>query len=249
MKSIKSFLRQLLGQPAYLRFTSGVFFLYYRMGWLKHNPSYYNHHYAKQLIKPGDVVIDIGGNLGYFTLIFSKLVGPQGRVLAVEPVALYRQVLKKNISGCTNVTILPYALGEQEAEIQMGNPSADRHRHGLMRVLKKEETAQGTPFETYPVQMRPPMQLFSNLARVNYIKCDIEGYEIPVIPLMQPLIEKHRPVMQIETDGEHKKQLLQFFRELNYKPCYVEKDKLLPLVNSEQALYGDVVFLPAEREV
>lgn len=248
MKSIKSFLRRLLGQPAYLRFTSSVFFLYYKMGWLKRNPSYYNHHYAKHLVKPGDVVIDIGGNLGYFTCIFSKLVGPQGKVLAVEPVALYRQVLEKNIAGSGNVTILPYALGEQEAQIQMGNLSVDKHRHGLMRVLKKEETTELAASETHPVQMKQPMQLFNHLSKVNYIKCDIEGYEIPVIPLMRQLIAKHRPIMQIETDGENKKQLLQFFQELNYQPFYVEKDNLLPLLNPEQELYGDVIFMPAERK-
>jgi FkbM family methyltransferase len=247
MKSIKSFLIRLLGQPAYLRLTSSLFFLYYKMGWLKNNPSYNNHHYANRLVKAGDVVIDIGGNLGYFTRIFSKIVGPQGKVLAVEPVALYRKVLERNVAGLNNVTILPYALGESETEIQMGNPSVDKHRHGLMRVLKKEEATQLA--NTYPVQMKTPMQLFNDLQRVNYVKCDIEGYEIPVIPLMRPLIEKHRPLMQIETDGDNKKQLLKMFEELNYQPFYVDKDTLLPLLNPEQALYGDIIFMPAERKV
>ncbi len=249
MKLIKSFLSRLLGQPAYLNLTGSLFFLYYKMGWLKNNPSYYNHYFVKHLVKQGDVVIDIGGNLGYFTRIFSKLAGPQGKVLAVEPVALYRKLLEKNVARCTNVTILPYALGEAEGEIQMGNPSADKHRHGLMRVLKKEETIQFNTAETYTVHMKTPMHLFSNLLIVNYIKCDIEGYEIPVIPLMRPLIEKQRPVMQIETDGENKEKLMQFFQELQYQAYYVEKDKLLPLINTNQALYGDIIFIPSEKSI
>lgn len=239
----------MLGQETYLRFTSSLFFLYFKMGWLKSNPSYYNHHFAKNLIKSGDTVIDIGGNLGYFTRIFSDIVGPAGKVITVEPVAMYRKVLQKNVAGLMNVTILPYALGEQEAEIPMGIPSADKHRHGLMRVLKKEEATTLKADETYMVQMKIPMQLFSDLLKVNYIKCDIEGYEIPVIPLMRPLIEKHRPIMQIETDGDNKKKILQLFQELHYQPFYVEKDKLLPLMNTEQELYGDIIFVPAEKSI
>ncbi len=247
MKTIKSLLRRLLGNHLYLRLTSGMFFLYYKKGWLKTNPSYYNHYYVKQLIKPGDTVLDIGGNLGYFTRIFSQLVGSEGKVLTVEPVAMYRQVLEKNIAGCCrNVAVLPYALGEQEATIPMGIPSADKHRHGLMRVLKKEEASQLAASETHQVQMKVPMQLFGNLDRIDYIKCDIEGYEIPVIPLMRPLLEKHRPIVQLETDGDNKKQLLRLFDELAYHPFYVDKNSLLPLLSPDQALYGDIIFMPGK---
>lgn len=244
MKTIKSLLRRLLGNSAYLRLTSSLFFLYYKMDWLKSNPSYYNHYYVKQLVYPGDTVLDIGGNLGYFTRIFSSIVGPTGKVLAVEPVEMYRQMLEKNVAKCGNVAILPYALGEQEATIPMGIPSADKHRHGLMRVLKKEEASQLSTNETHQVQMKVPMQLFGDLPKVNYIKCDIEGYEIPVIPLMRPLLEKHRPIVQIETDGENKKKILQLFQELNYKPFYVDKNELLALKSVDQALYGDIIFMP-----
>lgn len=247
MKKIKSLLRNLLGNQGYLRFTSSTFFLYYKNGWLKNNPSYYNHYFVKQLVKPGDTVIDLGGNLGYFTRIFSDLVGPNGKVLSVEPVAMYREVLEKNVAGRSNVTILPYALGEKEASISMGIPSTDKHRHGLMRVLKNEEASQLAANETHTVQMKVPMQVFGNLDKVNYIKCDIEGYEIPVIPLMQPLIEKHRPVLQIETDGENKKKILQLMRDLHYEPHYVDKDRLLPLKSDDQILYGDIIFVPVNK--
>ena len=245
MKTIKSLLRRLLGNHLYLRLTSRLFFLSYKMGWLKNNPSYYNHYYVQQLIKPGDTVLDIGGNLGYFTRIFSQLVGTNGKVLVVEPVEMYRQVLEKNIIRCCrNVAVLPYALGEREATIPMGIPSADKHRHGLMRVLKKEEASQLSAAETHLVQMKVPMQLFGDLSRIDYIKCDIEGYEIPVIPLMRPLLEKHRPIVQIETDGDNKKQILRLFEELRYKPHYVEKNSLLPLKSAEQELWGDIIFMP-----
>jgi hypothetical protein len=113
--------------------------------------------------------------------------------------------------------------------------------------LKQEEAGKLTAHEKHTVQMKVPMDLFGNLERVDYIKCDIEGYEIPVIPLMQPLIEQHRPLMQVETDGDNKAKLLQLFRQWQYQPYYVNKDKLLPLSNPAQALYGDIIFIPAEK--
>ncbi len=192
-------------------------------------------------------MIDIGGNLGYFTKIFSRLVGKTGRVYTVEPIELYRQVLEKNISSLQNVTILPYALGESDGTILMGNPSSDKHRHGLMRVLKKDETQFIAAAEKYEVSMKHPLHLFESLGKIDYIKCDIEGYEIPVIPLMEPLIAKQLPLMQIETEGENKFLILEMMWKLGYKSFYAEKQKLIPVLTPDQTVIGDLMFIPVHR--
>ncbi len=247
MKTIKALLNKLLGQKNYLRLTSTVFFHYFNKGWLNDNPSYYSHYFVKNLIQQGETVIDIGGNLGYFTKIFSRLVGKTGRVYTVEPIELYRQVLEKNISSLQNVTILPYALGENDGTILMGNPSSDKHRHGLMRVLKKDETQFIAAEEKYEVAMKHPLHLFESLGKIDYIKCDIEGYEIPVIPLMEPLIARQLPLMQIETEGENKFLILEMMWKLGYKSFYAEKQKLIPVLTTDQTVIGDLMFIPAHR--
>ncbi|MEO7312395.1 MAG: FkbM family methyltransferase [Chitinophagaceae bacterium] len=247
MKSIKSLLNKLLGQKHYLRLTSTLFFHYFNKGWLRDNPSYYSHYFVHNLIQQGDTVIDIGGNLGYFTKIFSRLVGKTGRVYTVEPIELYRQVLEKNIANLGNVTVLPYALGEDDGTILMGNPSSDKHRHGLMRVLKKDETQFLPAGDKYEVEMKHPLHLFETLGKIDYIKCDIEGYEIPVIPLMEPLIAKQLPLMQIETEGENKFTILEMMWKLGYKSYYAEKQTLVPVITTEQPVIGDLLFIPAHR--
>jgi FkbM family methyltransferase len=245
MKTIKKILLQWLGHKRYLQLTSSFFFTARNQNWLRNQPAYYAHYLALEFINPGDTVIDIGANLGYYARPFAKKVGANGKVLAVEPIALYREVLEHNVAGLTQVTILPFALGETEGTIQMGNPSEDKHRHGLMRVLKEDEAKANT--EVYEVAVKNPMQLFGSLEKVDYIKCDIEGYEVPVIPAMRPLIEKLRPIMQVETEGDNKKVLMGLFKDVNYVTFFAGKDELVPYPDATQHLRGDLIAIPAEK--
>lgn len=72
----------------------------------------------KDTIKPGMVVLDIGANIGYYTLIASKLVGDTGKVYAFEPVPRNYQFLKKNvqINNYTNVVTIPKALSNKKGK-------------------------------------------------------------------------------------------------------------------------------------
>lgn len=241
--TIKAWLLKLLGQEKYLALTSAIFFVAYHTGWLRNNPSYFTHYMATRFIQRGYTVIDIGANLGYYSCIFAAKTGTAGKVLSVEPIELYRRILVKNTADFPQVVILPYALGENEGTLKMGNPSQAKHRHGLMRVLKEEETGS----EYYKVPVKNPLNLFSGEEKIDYIKCDIEGYEVPVIPAMKPLIEKHRPLMQIETEGENKKLLMQLFKGLNYRTFYASHDNLIPYQDSEKVLPGDLICIPEEK--
>jgi FkbM family methyltransferase len=242
MKKIKSLLLSLLGQKAYLRLTSRLFFVYFNNGWLRSKSNYYTHYFVKNFISEGDTVLDIGANLGYYSKQFAKLVGNSGKLYSVEPIELYRSVLTHNLAGLSNVIILPFALGESDGTIKMGNPSTDKHRHGLMRVLNEQEQQNESDF--YEVTMKNPATLFSKMGRIDYIKCDIEGYEVPVIPIMKPVIEKNQPIVQIETDGENKTIIHKLLTDLKYHIFYVEADKLIPYPDETQLLGGDLIGIP-----
>jgi FkbM family methyltransferase len=245
MKKIKSLLLSILGQKAYLRFTSRMFFIYFNNGWLRSKPNYYTHYFVKNFISEGNIVLDIGANLGYYSKQFAKLVGSSGKVYSVEPIELYRSVLTHNLAGLSNVTVLPFALGENDGTIKMGNPSTDKHRHGLMRVLTEQE--QRSESSVYEVSMKNPAVLFSKFGHIDYIKCDIEGYEVPVIPIMKPVIEKNQPIVQIETDGENKTIIHKLLTDLKYSLFYVAEDKLIPYPDESQWLGGDLIGIPAGK--
>ena len=77
----------------YIYTLSKFYFFSYDLGLLKKKPLYKYHYFLKSIIQKNDVVIDIGANLGYFSLYFSKWTGPEGVVYAVEAVETVRKVL------------------------------------------------------------------------------------------------------------------------------------------------------------
>lgn len=224
MLLIKRILFKVLGLRRYLQLISQVFFFSYKQGWLKNKQEYYCHYFMQRLIKSGDTIIDIGANLGYYTLIFAQLTGEKGQVYAVEPVKLFRYILKKHAKSYSNIHILPYALGqENEKTISMGLPASNKYlSHGRTRVMGNTEN-QDFKYR-FNAEMRNPSDLFSELTAIDYIKCDIEGYEIVVIPEMLSLIEKFEPIVQIETDGENRKKIIDLLKPLGYSIFYIDQD-------------------------
>jgi FkbM family methyltransferase len=72
-------------------------------------------------VRPGDVVVDVGANIGYYTLLFARCVGPQGRVYAFEPDPTNFDLLQRNIqrNGYTNVTLVRKAVAAQSGTLRL----------------------------------------------------------------------------------------------------------------------------------
>lgn len=89
----------------------------------------------EDIVKPGMVVLDIGANLGYYTVLFSKLVGPSGEVFAFEPDATNYRVLSENIklNNCDNVTALNLALSDRSGEQEFFTDKTHFGVHSLAR--------------------------------------------------------------------------------------------------------------------
>ena len=210
-------LYRLLSLENYLRVVSRMFFLYRALG-LGHKGRALEYVYhLPQLVKKGDKVIDIGANLGYYTCPLADIVGAEGRVYAVEPVPVIFSVLKRNVGKRKNVELLNYALGEEERTIEMANDSvaaAGYFGTGRNFVSEGELSQDAVKFTA---QMRRGSELFGGLEKLDFIKCDIEGYERVVLPELKPLIEKFHPTVLVETDGESRQQMVKMFKEMDYR--------------------------------
>jgi FkbM family methyltransferase len=244
---IKQLLYKLLGVTNYLIVVSRLFFISYALGLLKKDKTFDCHYFIKSLIRKGDHVIDIGANLGYYSRLFAKLVGPKGKVYSVEPVTLFRKILKINTRGFKNTTIIPYALGEEDNKsIVMGIPKSNKYlRHGLTRVL---DTNENEPFEfTFDEKMFTPVTLFGNLERCDYIKCDVEGYEIHIIPQLEFLLNSFHPIIQIEIEPINRKSITDFLLALTYSAFYLKDKLLFPIGDQMQVIEGDIFFVPRNK--
>mgnify|MGYP003296333846 CR=1 FL=1 len=236
-QSIKRLLYKSLSLENYLKTLSWGFFAGFRLGVASQSPAYEYPHFLKRLVAKGDTVLDIGANLGYYSRILSRLVGSSGRVFAVEPVAPIMGVLRHNLRHCKNVEILPYALGEEEREIVMCNDTARYQGYfgtGQNFVGDAAATEGEQEGERFPAQMRRGSELFSKLTRLNFIKCDIEGYEVVVMNELRPLLERFRPTVLIETGGENRAKIIKLFHSLNYRGYTLEHGLEVPLTDDSE---------------
>lgn len=238
--AIHKILYKTLPLESYLLAVSRLFFLTYRLGLGRRNPATEYVYHLPELVRTGDTVIDIGANLGYYTRPLSELAGPSGKVYAVEPVPQILAVLRRNLRSCRNVEILPYALGAEEKAIRMGNDSARRTGYFGTGQNFVNESGSETDVE-FSAEMQRGSILFADLKRLDFVKCDIEGYETVVMAEMRPLLERFRPKVLIETGGENRRQIVGLFSELGYEAYTLDCGQEIPLLPDSTK---DLIFRP-----
>jgi FkbM family methyltransferase len=253
INKVKSLLFKLFKIDGYLTIIQKSYLSAFRLGLLKSTPSYKWHYFVQTLLKEGDYIVDIGANLGYFTLQFAEKVKNSGHLYCVEPVQPFQKQLKKLIAKRPNVTLLPFALGEEnDRKVTLGIPSQFQKlgylRHGTTTLLHGGNRADGK--YSFEATMKKGSDLFAHLPKLDYIKCDIEGYETVVFPEMQTVIEKYRPLVQLETWGEQLMTMYNFFKGLGFAAFYLDGGKLKPLESKEQKQWGDsdILFVPKTKE-
>ena len=231
-------LYRLLSLENYLRVVSRMFFLYRALGLGRNGRALEYVYHLPQLVREGDTAIDIGANLGYYARPISDIIGHEGHLYAVEPVPVIFSVLQRNMRGKKNATLLNYALGEEERQIEMANDSVAAGYFGTGRNFVSEGELSKDAVR-FTAQMKQGSQLFADLKRIDFIKCDIEGYERVVIPELKPILERHHPTLLIETDGDTRRDIVSLMEGLGYQAYMLEAGVEVPLeVESDK----DIIF-------
>lgn len=245
-ENIKKLLYRTLGLNSYLKMLHKGFYFLYKSGSLKNDYVYKYHYFVKELIRPDDIVLDIGANLGYYTHIFSDLLNGNGKVVAVEPVKPFYEVIVNELGKRKNVEVHNNALGTEEKDITLTIPNNFGYiRTGLPSVNENNEKLENA--FVFNSRMTKASKLFATLPKINFIKCDIEGYEEFVIPEMITLIKKNRPIILMETWGTHKEVTFNVLMDAGYKPYILYKGKLTDKL--EEVLEGgDFLFFHQDNE-
>lgn len=166
-----------------------------------------------ECISPGMVVIDVGANIGYHTIAFARIVGPNGFVFGYEPERMNFCTLAGNvaINNLHNVYVYNQAVGNHSGFIQV--PELD---HALTENFGGVSlNVDYTGAKTYQV---PLIKLDDqNFERCDFIKMDIEGMEKIALEGSLSLIEKYKPILYIEDDRpEQHVELLKLIKSLGY---------------------------------
>ena len=164
-------------------------------------------------IGKGDVVFDIGANLGYYTFLFSKLVGAEGRVHCFEPVPTTYEKLLENIRSCENIRTNNIASGEKRGEAEIRYNSRDLEKASLLASSHKTDssaTVEVIPLDTYVDE--------ADLHRLDFVKCDVEGYELYALRGMERTLRHFHPELSLEVTLplDEEKALLSFLQDIGY---------------------------------
>ena len=146
----------------------------------------------REVLRPGNVFVDVGANIGFFTNLAAHLVGAGGRIVAVEPMDKNLQLIYLSLesNGFEHVDVHACAASD---------------RNGIVCVTTGPGTSNGQVVRTsnadrtlLPSQTRRLDDLTAGLARIDLVKFDIEGYELLAWRGFHNGLQKHRPVVLTE---------------------------------------------------
>lgn len=172
--------------------------------------------FISHFVKPGDVVIDGGANMGAITIPLAQMVGDNGHVYAFEPQRHIRHILCGNIAlnNLYNVTVEerplwehPYAFLWTPKSKREWYEVPDQHMAGV--EMSEEETPDGDPTIGTTIDCL-------ELERLDFIKLDIEGAEPRALRGAKKTIEKCQPVMLIEAIPPTDEEIFKVLNSMDY---------------------------------
>ncbi len=144
------------------------------------------------LVRPGDWVLDVGANVGHYTLRFSELVGQDGRVIAFEPIAETVEIL--SAMSCRapfrNITLLNVAVSDRAGLLRLQVPA---NPDGLPDYCQSRVANDGGE-----AALSIALDDLTFAHRIALVKIDVEQHEVSVIRGMRKLIERDLPILIVE---------------------------------------------------
>lgn len=207
----------------------------------------------RAILPPGGTAVDVGANVGWHTLLMAKLVGREGAVVAFEPhPGLQRQLaFSMAMNRLDNVRVQGCALSDRAGRGGFYCPDADGLGAGTGHLLG---SAPGAEAIDVPVDLLDNVWPTLGLQRLDLIKIDIEGWELPALRGARATIARFRPHVCFEFDGDYigrcgaaESDYQSFFAELGYRVFNVERTGMRELGRQWPA-FGNLLAVPGEDQ-
>ena len=190
---------------------------------------------VRYLVQPGQIVVDIGANIGIYTKFLSQCVGPSGKVISVEPIPLTFDILRSNVRKLRlrNVQLENFAISDIEGPVTMHVPTYRTGGENFYEARIGTAKIEGSrrSFEVSAITLDA---LLSEALVVHFVKCDVEGHELNCIRGAMRTLERSRPAWLIEVSGDMDNescsahQMHSILAGYGYAPFWVHGDKLEP---------------------
>ncbi len=216
----------------------GLKFNLYIKDWIQANLFFLGHYeqaelrLLKSILKEGDTFIDLGTNIGLYSLTASKIVGQKGRVISFEPFGknydTFIHNLELNHLSNTNVVPEKKAVGKSDSTLMLYSNSSDSNM-GMVSTKERththKESVESVSLDTYLKK--------NKINKVDLIKIDIEGHEKDALIGMAGTTKDIKPSFIIEIlEGEDKQFFIDFFNSQGYTRYFITNDGQLSSVNT-----------------
>lgn len=201
------------------------------------------------LVREGDVVADIGANVGLYTTVLSGLVGDTGKVCAFEPIEDNFDILLEVIhrAKLRNVEAKKLALGRTAGTGSMVIPTAHQMEGYYQAHLTDDAGEQGR-HETVSIASIDALSESGELDDLDVIKCDVEGGELDVLSGAVRMIERARPTMLIEVSRSTSDACFQFLADLGYRAYVFDGARCVPTAHYLHRQYSNYFFAHSDSD-
>ena len=206
------------------------------------------------LARAGDVVIDVGANIGETALHLGRRVGASGRIFAFEPDPQMREKCLRNmqLNRPENIELEPYALSDRAGEYRLFRV-AERNPAGN-RIMERE--APGVDSVVVKAQTLDDYAEYAGIKRVSLIKIDVEGFEQKVLMGAERLLRNCRPKLFIELSDRNLREqqsspeeLLRILDEWGYTVVEAVSGESMLGAKLPEGLHCDVICTPRPEAV
>jgi len=193
----------------------------------------------KNQVKQGDIVLDVGAHIGYYTLMLAKSVGKEGKVFSFEPEPHNIEILKKNIAANNYQNIILESKGvsniNKKCKLYSGLSSS-----GASRIYKPERILAKYHKDPIDIQTVVLDEYFSKLDlvdKIDFVKMDIEGAEILALKGMKKILRESKNLKlfvefskdALQDSGSNPEDLLNILENEGFTIYYVHdiKNKII----------------------
>jgi FkbM family methyltransferase len=202
-----------------------------------------------ELINPGDVFIDIGAHIGYFSRLASEVVGLNGKVYSFEPTASTYKLLESNTLSVKNIKSINKAVFSENKEIEFNDygPRYSAMNSFTAGRFDKEAERGFTKLKVKAIKLDD--FTFKNNIKPNFIKIDAESAEYDILQGMQKIMKTDKPIITVEVGDfgirniKTSKELIEYVMSFGYKP-YLFDRKLIEHELREKYSYQNIILIP-----
>jgi FkbM family methyltransferase len=202
-----------------------------------------------EMLRPGEVGVDVGANRGVYTYIMSTRVGHEGRVHAMEPFPGNCARLQTIARRRGNITVHKLAVSDHSGHGVLRVPV---HHGHLIDALASLEPSRRPDEDSCMVSLSTLDELLAGERRVSFLKCDVEGHEQRVFEGAGRILSRDHPVVLTEVEQRHRDDPIActfaLLTDAGYRGWFIAEGGLRPLeefdVARDQLDFLDGRFVP-----